>query len=359
MANENYTFFDASASVQTAAASSVNGALQPLVQISSFLTGLSVTPSGNQSVSGTVNIAGNPSISGTVQIAGNPSISGTVQVGNFPTSQNVNGSVVAFQGTDPWIITGSVQGAFSPSGNQSVSGTVGASVIGHAPVFIVGGSVATATTNSSVMLLNGANAIGSVAVLQGTNPFIITGSVQGAFSPSGNQSVSGTVDAAQIGTYRTSVISSAPSSMLVGSYGFRNDAVASFLGGNLSWNQFSTDSAGRTLIRPFAPEESRVEGYNSVVSTSVTTLVPAAGTGLRNYITDVWVANTGAAATLVTFRSGGGTSVLGYTIAPAGGGSNLPGLQTPIRTLANETFDIQATTATSILFATVKGFKAP
>jgi len=51
--------------------------------------------------------------------------------------------------------------------------------MGHAPVVIVGGSVATATTNSSVMLLNGANVIGSVTVLQGTNPFIITGSIQG------------------------------------------------------------------------------------------------------------------------------------------------------------------------------------
>src|SRR3990167_391451 len=34
---------------------------------------------------------------------------------------------------------------------------VGASVMGHAPVVIVGGSVATATTNSSVMLLNSTN----------------------------------------------------------------------------------------------------------------------------------------------------------------------------------------------------------
>lgn len=67
-----------------------------------------------------------------------------------------SGSVVAFQGTVPWVITGSVQGSFSPSGNQSVSGTVGASIIGLPP-FVIGGSsnasvitVGTAVANQSV-----------------------------------------------------------------------------------------------------------------------------------------------------------------------------------------------------------------
>ena len=73
-------------------------------------------------------------------------------VTNFPTTQNVSGSVASYpQGT---IVTSLV--STIPSSVQ-----VGASVMGHAPVVIVGGSVATATTNSSVMLLNGANAIGS------------------------------------------------------------------------------------------------------------------------------------------------------------------------------------------------------
>lgn len=145
----------------------------------------------------------------------------------------------------------------------------------------------------------------------------------------------------------------------MGTYGHRNDAIASFLGGNLTWNPIATDSAGRIVTKPFSPEASRIEGYASTVNVSVTTLVAAAGTGLRNYITDIWLANTGAATTLVTFRSGGGTSVLGYTIAPTAGGSNLPGLVMPIRTLANETFDFQASTGTSVLYATCKGFIAP
>lgn len=266
---------------------------------------------------------------------------------------------------------------------------------------VVGGAnrqVISATTgNSSVVLLGGTNPIGSVAVLQGTNPWNISsvygnvsGSVVafqgGAWIPSvsgtvdigtipgsvitfqgtdpwrissvyGN--VSGSVLSQQLGTRISSVVNSIPSSLVAGVYAHRNDAVSSFLGGNLSWNPLATDSAGRVLAKPFAAEESRIEGYISLTSTSVTNLVAAAGAGLRNYITDLWVANTGAAATLVTFSSDGGASILGYTIAPAGSGSNLPGLQTPIRTPANATFSIQPATATSTLYVTVKGFKAP
>ena len=244
------------------------------------------------------------------------------------------------------------------SGSSSVSGTAGASIIGQLPA--------------------GTAVLGSVATLQGTNPWRILGSVSGTVdigissgsvvahqgtdpwrisSVYGN--ISGSVLSQQMGTVISSVVNSIPSSLLAGTYGHRNDAIASFLGGNLSWNPTATDSAGRTLMRPFAPEEARIEGYVTTTNTSITTLVAAAGAGLRNYITDIWIANTGAAATLVTFSSGGGASVLGYTIAPAGSGSNLQGLVTPIRTGANETFGIQAATATSILYATVKGFKGP
>lgn len=210
----------------------------------------SFTPPANQSVSGTVQTDVRSSVA-VVIIGGsiaasftppaNQSVSGAVSVSNFPTTQNVSGSVVATQGTTPWIITGSIQGATSPA-NQSVSGTVGASVIGIVPVqisnasvitvvqssiaaVIVGGSIAASFTppaNQSVSGTVGASVIGTVPVTQGgtwiasvfgnvsvlgtvpvtqtTSPWVITGSVQGTFTPSGNQSVSGTVGASIIGT---------------------------------------------------------------------------------------------------------------------------------------------------------------
>ncbi len=234
-------------------------------------------------------------------LSGTPSVSGTVNVGS----------------------------TISIGNTPSVSGTVGASIVGQLPA--------------------GTAMLGSVMVLQGTNPWNIS-SVYG--------NISGSVLTQQMGTVIASVISSNPSSLLVGGYGQRNDAVASFLGGNKTWNPLASDSAGRVLTKPFAAEESRIEGYGSIVSTSQMTLVAAAGAGLRNYITDLWFANTGAATTLITLKDGAG-SILGYTIAPTVSGSNLPGLTMPIRTGVNTTFDIQPTTATSILYATVKGFIAP
>lgn len=418
-------------------------------------------------------------------------VKGSVAGGIFPISgsvaavivgtPNVNtaGSVVAFQGTTPWantnvgsiitvsqgsvavaIISGSIAATFTPPANQSVSGTVGASIIGLPP-FVIGGStnasvitVGTAAANQSVSGTVQVDVRSSVAVA------IISGSIAATFTPPANQSVSGTVNTLPLGTIVTSLVSTIPSSVLVGASIFgtvpvtqvtspwivvssiaggifpvsgsvaatitntnvnvsgsvvafqgtspfvtnfqnssilavpvgsiitvwgspsivgtysedaahttadkgifvlavRNDTVASTASADADYTIHAVDSAGRVLMKPFAAEESRIEGYNSVVSGSVTTLVAAAGTGLRNYITDIWLANTGSVSTLVTFVSGGGASVLGYTVAPAGGGSNIIGLAVPIRTGANATFDMQATVSTSVLYGTVKGFKAP
>lgn len=413
----------------------------PITQVGSVIT-------VSQGSVGAVIIGG--SIAASFTPPANQSVSGTIDIGNFPTSQNVSGSVVAFQGTTPFIITGSVQGNFGGGNssvqvlnfptNTSVSGTIQAEIRGSVATVIIGGSIATTTGNSSVQVLNfpanqsvsgevsvsnfptTQNISGSViAFLNSTNASIIT-----VGSPVANQSVSGTVGASIIGAVPTtqtgiwisSVVNTIPSSMLVGAsiigmvpvtvngqvgtqmtsvtgtvtanqgtgfgsiaahiksgsvlsaqfgtwapsaigYVIRNDAVASFLGANLTYRTQAGDSAGRILTKPFAPEEARIEGYNSVVSTSVTTLVAAAGAGLKNYITDVVLINTGATTTLVTFRSGGGTSVLGYGIAPAGGGSNMLGFAMPMRTLANQTFDFQTTSSSSIIYAKVSGFKAP
>jgi len=197
-------------------------------------------------------------------------------------------------------------------------------------------------------------------------PYVIISSIL-SMPSSPPSSVSGTVGASIIGqlpggvALLGSVISFqgggwSPSAM---GYRYRNDTLASTLGADQTFGPSSRDSAGRTLIKPYAAEEARIEGYNSVVSTSVTTLIAAAGTGLRNYITDIWFANSDSTnGTVVTLKDGAG-SILGYTYAPSKSGSNLPGLVTPIRTGINTTFDFQAGTGVSILYATVKGFKAP
>ncbi len=239
----------------------------------------------------------------------------------YSSVQTAASSVISGSAQAPFVIvSGSVITVTPAGGNQSVSGTVGSSLVGMLPA--------------------GSQVIGSVAVLQGTSPWNIS-SVYG--------NVSGSVLTFQAGGWNPSAIG----------YALRNDTLASTLGADQTYGPSSRDSAGRVLTRPYAAEEARVEGFSSVTSGSVTTILAAAGTGLRNYVTDVFVANSGSVTTLVTFKSNGGASTIGFTIAPNGGGSNLPGLVTPLRSGPNQTFDFQATSLSSILYITVLGYKAP
>lgn len=311
------------------------------------------------------------SVAGTLNITGNPSISGTVQVGNFPTTQNVSGSVVATQGTNPWIITGSVQASLTPAANQSVSGTVGASIIGLAPV-----SVSNFPTSQNVS--------GSVVAFQGTSPWVISsvyGNIAGsvvAFQGAGwsgsvaatitntNVNVSGSVVSSQgtnpwivgsiVGTYAEDSASANTDKGFL-TLGVRNDTVASLVNADLDYTAWSTDSAGRHLIKPFAADEARLDTVSSVVSGSVTALFNSV-VGLRNYVTDIMIANTGSVQTLVTFKDGS-TSILGYTIAPAGGGSNINGMAFPLRTAPAQDFVYSVSPSSSVLYVTAKGYKAP
>src|SRR3990167_6329414 len=336
----NFDVRDAYGSVITIESSVVGGANRQIV--TTALGNSSVMLLNSSAVIGSVAVlqGTNPWVVG--------SVSGTVGssiVGQLPAGTAVLGSVATLQGTNPWTTT------FSNSSILATQqGTVISSVINSTPSsLLVGASI-------FGQLPAGEAVLGSIAALQGTNPWRTLGSVSGTVDIGVS---SGSVLSQQLGTRISSVVNSTPSSLLTGTYGHRNDAVASFLGGNLSWNPIATDSAGRILAKPYAAEASRIEGYASTVNLNANSVIAAAGTGLRNYITDVWVANTGAAATLVTFLSGGGASILGYTIAPTVSGSNLPGLVTPIRTGVNETFDFRAATGTSVLYVTAKGFKGP
>ena len=299
----NYTFFDSDGSILTARSSIVSGsAHDPYVQISSFLTSVPTTASGNQSVSGTV---------------------GSSIIGQLPAGTAVLGSVAALQGTNPWIT------------RSSVSGTVDASLIGMLPA--------------------GTQVLGSVAVLQGTNPWRTLGSVSGTVVIG---TIPGSVLSQQLGARTTSIVGSIPSSTLVGSYGHRNDATAAFLGGNLTWNPVATDSAGRIIIKPFTSDDGTlIEYQGSVVSTSVT-LIRASAIGLRNYVTDFFMANTGATTTLVTFQDGS-TSILGRTIAPTASGSNAPHLAVPMKSARSQDLAFAAGSNTSVLYVTVRGYQAP
>lgn len=333
---------------------SVVGVLPVQVQasVAAVIIGGSIATSSpaNQSVSGTVG----SSIIGTVPVTqattewtvkssiagGIFPISGSVAatITNFPTTQNVSGSVVAFQGgTQITSVSGQV--------------TVVSSIAGG--IFPISGSVAAVITNTTL------NVSGSVAAwLHSSNASVIT------------RSRDSSILAVPVGS--TIAVLQAPS--IVGTYaedaghtsgdkglfilGVRNDNLSSLVSADLEYAPRTSDSAGRTLIKPFAASETEFTAVGSIVSTSVT-LLAASVIGKKHYITDFFFANSGTGSPVISFRDGS-TSILGYTIAPTLGGSNAPGLATPLRSsVVSQDLAFQPLTATSVLYYTVKGYIAP
>lgn len=306
-----------------------------------------------------------PPTGSTVAFQSDPTkLVGTVSVVGIPNSSVavmsvVPHSVATLQGTNPWVV-----------GNSSVMLTPGINTIGSVAtlqgtnpwvVQLTSGSVITTGGNSSVMLTQGTNTIGSVTTIQGTNPWVINGSVSGVgqfnVSHTGNGSIITVFSSPSIvGTYAEDAAHADGDKGLF-ALGVRNDTVASFVSADKDYSPLATDSAGRTLTKPFAPNEAIVTAVSSTVNSQSTSLFAAAGTGLRNYLNNILVANTGSVATLVTFQDGD-NSVIGRTIAPAGGGSNIL-LEIPMRTNGlNQQIHFTAATPVSVLHVSGYGYKA-
>ena len=325
-----YQVIDAYGSVISIESSVALSGERQVVTIGSTLGAIPTTFSGNITIGSILSSnVPNQSVSGTVNIVGTASvqvISGT----------GVIGSITALQGTNPWVI-----------GNSSVMLTQGINTIGS--VATIQGTNPWVIGNSSVMLTPGINAIGSVATLQGTNPWITqptSGSVLTIWS---TPSIVGTYaeDTAHVDGQKGIFV-----------LGVRNDGVASFASANLDYTPMGVDSAGRGIIKPFAPEEARIQSVISATA-GTTSLLAAGGAGLRTYITDAFITNTSSTATIVSFIDGD-NSVMGRTIAPATGGSNMVGLATPMRTGGfNHIIQVQMVPITSTLGVTALGFKAP
>lgn len=252
----------------------------------------------------------------------------------------IRGSVTTLQGTNPWNVNVPTPSYLSiqPGGSVLQVRTDNASV------------VAVLTTSS-------------VAVLQGTNPWITlnTGSILATLKDS-NASVitvaQGSVAAAitNISASISTLLNSSNASVLTKSFITRSDTLNSILGIDLTTRPLMGDALGRTIIKPFASEDSSIISYvGSVVSASVTLIQPSV-TGKRSYITDFWVTNTGSVTQLITFQ-GGDTSILAFTIAPAGGGSNSPGIAIPLKTTISQDLAFKATGTSSVVYVTVKGYQ--
>lgn len=326
--------------------------LQPAGSIMA-VSGAVTAPAG--SVMNTVSPAGSITavsatiVAGSITSVTNPAGSVTTVIGTITANAGtVPGSVVAFQGTSPWLTNqgGSVITVWKDS--SVVAYQLAGSILATSAT-VLPGSVSGAITAPPGSIMSVANPAGSVTTVNFQNSSILT-------IPA-NTSVITILQAPSIvGTYGEDVPSTAADKGIF-TLGIRNDTVASLVGADLDYTGWSTDSAGRHLTKPFAAEEARLTFNGSVVSGSVTAIFNSV-VGLRNYVTDFFVANTGTATTLLTFKDGS-TSVLGYAVVPAGGGFSAPGLNMPIRSFPSQDLAYSVSPSTSVLYLTVQGYKAP
>ena len=254
------------------------------------------------SVSGSIGIIGNPSVSGTVATTqqGNWTTSlvstvpssvlvGASIFGQLPAGTAVLGSVATLQGTNPWIITGSVQTVATNTSvlvlnnplviTGSVQGAGGGTQYAESDV------VATAT-GTAIMFKKDISA-STIAIVSPQNP--LPTSVQGTVGAS----IIGTVPITVVdGTRISSLVSTVPSSVLVGASIFGTAPVTQ----SGTWIQ--------SVIGAIAP----TTAVTSIkTATSVTTLI-ASNTARRG----VTISNNSATSILV--KLGGMNTVNDYSL---------------------------------------------
>lgn len=122
-----------------------------------------------------------------------------------------------------------------------------------------------------------------------------------------------------------------------------------------------TTLGGKLVIHPYAIPENYVSGATSdMTATTSTSVVAAAGAGLRNYITNILVQNSHATVgTWVNIQDGSGGTTL-YTVyaAAAGGGASIT-LPCPIKTTANTALFCANVTTGANTRVSASGYKAP
>lgn len=104
--------------------------------------------------------------------------------------------------------------------------------------------------------------------------------------------------------------------------GVRNDNLASVTSADNDYSQLSTGPSGEVVVAdaPFTKWTSGVADLRVVLGGSVVAIA-APGASVFTYVREVQVSNFGPSSVLVKIAGGLG-STLGWTIAPAGGGSN-------------------------------------
>lgn len=324
--------------------------------------------------------------SGTVNVrissSSAPNSSGaTVGIGTaLPSGSNLIGSVLSLQGTTPWLI-GSVYGNISGSVAAFQAGTQITSLVSITPSSVqVGASIFGQLPAGTAML-------GSIAAYQGAVPWAIAGSVAAVVTNTVNVNTAGSVVTFQgtspwVVNYQNSSILAVPvgsvitvfqAPSIVGTYaedapsasgdkgflvmGARNDTLASVTSNDGDYSSHVVGPAGE-LIAENAPLTKWISGTASALgglpaTGSLIPIIAAQGASVFTYITSLQIANPSATNVWVTFL-GATNSVIGYTMAPANGGSNIS-ITNGLKTNANAAFSASVNAVGSV-YLSAQGF---
>lgn len=99
-----------------------------------------------------------------------------------------------------------------------------------------------------------------------------------------------------------------------------------------------------------------MSGNATTTGTSDISVAAGAGGGLRNYITDICISNSGVTTSPILIKDGAGGATLWQTIAPAGGGSNIS-LKTAVPGSVNTGVYVTATSASTTISCSISGYK--
>lgn len=184
----------------------------------------------------------------------------------------------------------------------------------------------------------------------------------------GNVGISGTPNVNAIG----SVITVLQSPSIVGTYaedighttadkgifmlGVRNDTLSSITSADLDYSPRAVGPAGETIVA-IAPFTKGIQGTGDlrVVQGASVTVIAAQGASIFSYIRTAQITNMGFDNVLVTFGGGLG-SILSYSIAPDSGGSNIK-FDPWLKTGTNSAFTASISGTASVLVS-AQGFIA-
>lgn len=109
---------------------------------------------------------------------------------------------------------------------------------------------------------------------------------------------------------------------------------------------------GRVVTAPYSIKEIQVRGSTgAITNTSQTSIIASAGGSLKNYITAIQCANSGASTSILTFTDAAATVL----INPAGSGGSWT-FQVPLATAAATAFQVTPGTSSTSQYCSAQGF---